>query len=250
MKHLAIFAMLGALAPWAIAQRGAGARAGFHGKEIHASRRGATSIRGGFGPGRFARRDRAYDYLSLPFPFFDDAYDAGDIYSTGYPVAAPLPEYSPSRVQNYLSRDLESESGSRTEPAAPVMIELQNGRYVQVSTVAIDGEAEPLNGSATHALQGGTGSVAEQTSYRSDSTADKSPAPVLLIFKDGHREEVRDYTIANGVLYAEGDFYVDGYWNKQIGLAALDLHETVQVNAARNVSFCLPSSPNEVIARF
>jgi hypothetical protein len=73
--------------------------------------------------------------------------------------------------------------------------------------------------------------------------------PATLIFRDGHSEEVRDYTIADGILYARGDYYADGYWNKKIGLASLNIPETLQANATRNVKFVLPSSPNEVITR-
>lgn len=71
----------------------------------------------------------------------------------------------------------------------------------------------------------------------------------ILIFRDGHSEEVHDYTIADGSLYARGDFYTDGYWNKKIDLSALNLAATTQTNSARNVKFVLPSSPNEVITR-
>ena len=74
--------------------------------------------------------------------------------------------------------------------------------------------------------------------------------PAVLIFRDGHSEEVRDYTIADGIIYARGDYYTDGYWNKKIDLATLDLAQTQQANSARNVNFTLPSSPNEVITRF
>ena len=73
--------------------------------------------------------------------------------------------------------------------------------------------------------------------------------PAVLIFHDGHREEVRDYTIADGTLYARGDYYTDGYWNKKIDLASLNVPQTLQANADRNVKFVLPSSPNEVITR-
>jgi hypothetical protein len=73
--------------------------------------------------------------------------------------------------------------------------------------------------------------------------------PVVLVFRDGHSEEVRDYTIADGMLYARGDFYTDGYWNKKIDLFNLDVTQTLQANAAREVKFVLPSSPNEVITR-
>jgi hypothetical protein len=69
------------------------------------------------------------------------------------------------------------------------------------------------------------------------------------MFRDGHSEEVRDYTIADGVLYARGDYYTDGYWNKKIDLAALNLPQTREANADRSVKFVLPSSPNEVITR-
>jgi hypothetical protein len=71
----------------------------------------------------------------------------------------------------------------------------------------------------------------------------------ILIFRDGHSEEVHDYTIADGFLYARGDYYTDGYWNKKIDLAALNLTATMQTNSTRNVKFVIPSSPNEVITR-
>ena len=74
-------------------------------------------------------------------------------------------------------------------------------------------------------------------------------APVLLVFRDGHSEEVRNYTIADGILYASGDYYTDGYWNKNIEFSSLNLSQTQQANASRNVRFVLPSSPNEVITR-
>jgi len=73
--------------------------------------------------------------------------------------------------------------------------------------------------------------------------------PALLVFRDGHSEEVRDYTIADGILYASGDYYTDGYWNKKIDLSTVNVARTLGANAVRNVKFVLPSSPNEVITR-
>ena len=135
------------------------------------------------------------------------------------------------------------------------MIELQNGRYVRLNRTPSNGEALPLAPSPDRAQS-------EQTqpskSTRSSSTrptiAAASPPhdlpPALLVFRDGHSEEVRDYTIADGILYARGDYYTDGYWNKKIALSTLNVSQTLQANAARHVKFELPSSPNEVIARF
>jgi hypothetical protein len=259
MKRFAIFAMLAALVPWAAAQRGgaAGAHGAFHGGtgSSHVERNRGTSFgRGTFGRSRFDRYGYGYgapyDYLSLPFPFFDDAYDSGDMYSTGYPVAAPLPPYLPPQYgvpEPYGPDSFGPEMNSRSSPSPqPLMIELQNGRYVRVASTAIDGEATPLSANANNSSP----AVSSQNSPEYRRNEATSLAPVVLIFKDGHSEQVRDYTIANGTLYAHGDFYTDGYWDKRIDLASLDLPQTVQANASRNVNFVLPSSPNEVIARF
>ena len=69
------------------------------------------------------------------------------------------------------------------------------------------------------------------------------------MFRDGHREEVSDYTIADGNLYTHDDYYTNGSWNRKIELSSLNLLETVRSNQSRNVRFRLPSSPNEVIVR-
>jgi hypothetical protein len=115
----------------------------------------------------------------------------------------------------------------------PLMIELQNGRYVRVSGTPTNGEPLSLDNKKPPAA----------------STAASTLPPALLIFRDGHIEQVRDYTIADGILYARGDYYTDGYWNKKIDLAALNIPQTLKTNATRNVKFVLPASPNEVITR-
>jgi hypothetical protein len=126
----------------------------------------------------------------------------------------------------------------RTTPTQPLMIERQNGRYVRISGTAANGEPLPIE--STHA----------PLNNPNPTTAQTAPLPpALLIFRDGHTEEVRDYAIANGILYAQGNYYTDGYWNKKINLATLNLPETLQANNERRIKFVLPSSPNEVITR-
>jgi hypothetical protein len=154
-------------------------------------------------------------------------------------------------------------SHSTGEPSSnqPLMIELQGDRYVKVSPTAVDGEALPLslapnNASPAKSTRGHSIGLVTSNSAAAQGPmiAAASPAPSLpaavLVFRDGHSEEVRDYTIADGSLYARGDYYRDGYWNKKSDLSSLNLAQTLQANADRNVKFVLPSSPNEVIARF
>jgi hypothetical protein len=253
MRRFAIFAMFVAFSPWVAAQRG-GAHVSSHGgagsNSTHGNRlHGPSFVSGNIGRSTFDRHGYGYGspYLSLPFPFFDDAYDSGDMYSTGYPVAAPLPPYLPPVSAGEYGQGSFG-PGIRSQayvPGQPLMIELQNGRYVQVSSAAIDGEATPLTASANNSSvetfsQNSSGNIANPA---------ETLAPVILIFKDGHQAQVHDYTIANGTLYARGDFYTDGYWDKQIDLASLNLPQTVRANDQHGVKFLLPSAPNEVVTR-
>jgi hypothetical protein len=226
----AICAALLALAPYTTAQRTAHA-ATPHSAIPHSNApAGSFSARAAYA----SRFRRSSPYTSLPFPFFTDSFNPDDIYSTGYPVASqpPLILLQAARA---LAAPTEYASNEPSIPQ-PLVIELQNGRYVRVSSTPSNGE--PLSQANTTPLL--------------PAAAAASPhnlPPALLIFRDGHSEEVRDYTIADGILYARGDYYTDGYWNKKIALSTVNVPQTLEANAKRNVKFILPNSPNEVITR-
>lgn len=273
MRTLALFAFLSLSTSIALAQRGGavGVHAGGHTSgriSSHAAPDNSLAL-GPLAPGfsrlsesglalsRFgsgfdrsrlgrSRSDRnAFPYSSLAFPFFDDL-DSDDIYSTGYPVSSALPPFV-SAMRMHRAEDLLSGHENSSQSSQPLMIELQNGRYVRVNHAAIGDDAETVDGQLRN-----TG-INRAESLRSAASPANSPSaelpPATLIFRDGHKEEVRDYAIANGTLYARGDFYVDGYWNRNIQLSTLDIPQTLQANAANGVKFLLPSSPNEVITR-
>ncbi|MFZ0761598.1 MAG: hypothetical protein WAM69_16750 [Candidatus Sulfotelmatobacter sp.] len=191
-----------------------------------------------FAPGarRSAGFRRLSPYTSLPFPFFGDSFSPDDIYSTGYPIASQPPVILLQAASAMgVPMDYSNQPDDNREPPAPqpLMIELQNGRYVRVSGPAADGEALPL---------------APAPVIAASSPAADLP-PVVLVFRDGRSEKVRDYAISGGILYARGNFYTDGYWNKKIELSTLNLAQTLQANKNHGVRFVLPSSPNEVITR-
>jgi hypothetical protein len=142
-----------------------------------------------------------------------------------------------------IGQAMTAPNANESSSSQPLMIELQNGHYVRVSATVANGDALPIDQSPVR-----TRSRQSLSPISASPPAQPLP-PAVLIFRDGHREEVRDYTIADGILYARGDYYTDGYWNKKINLATLNVPETLQANAARSVKFVLPSSPNEVITR-
>jgi hypothetical protein len=277
MRLLTLIAVLATLTPWAAAQRAAsGGHASVPARaatpHFHSPASNFAFARNGH-PSGF-RRSSPYvsPYTSLPFPFFGDSFNLDDIYSNGYPVASQPPVFLLQAARSLAgssdSVDPGKSHGNAREPALtqPLMIELQNGRYVRVSTSAADGDAhafssvpdifqsnpaQPAKSAGRHSARVAANSITEPTAIPGTSLASEvhDLPPALLIFRDGHSEEVRDYTIADGMLYARGDYYTDGYWNKKIDLATLNVPETLQANGTRSVKFILPSSPNEVITR-
>jgi hypothetical protein len=265
MRLLALLALLATITPFSAGQKAA------HSAPARQATPHFNLPTHDFAFGRDAHASglrRTSPHTSLPFPFFGDSFNPDDIYSTGYPVASQPPVIlmqaarAMSGATDYLSQPGINRESS---PTQPLMIELQNGRYVHITTAAVDGEALPLtlahdrdqpdNVQSTRStrsrstMQINSNAANTAGTMITAATPARDLPPALLVFRDGHSEEVRDYTIADGTLYARGDFYTDGFWTRKIPLATLNLAQTLEANTARSVKFTLPSSPNEVITR-
>jgi hypothetical protein len=206
------------------------------------------------------RMHHASPLTSFLSPFFGDSFSPEDLSSAGATGAPPFLLEATRALSG--TGGLAGQPDNTREPSssAPLLIELQGDHYVRVSSAAIDGEALPLKLSPDNLHQSNVPatksvrSVLKQSVTQNSVAAYASPSAhdlpsAALVFKDGHREQVHDYTIADGFLYARGDYYTDGYWNKKINLANLDVAQTLQANNERSVKFVLPSSPNEVVTR-
>ena len=153
--------------------------------------------------------------------FFGDPYFYGD-YGFGSQTDAGTPEIvfmqaPPARVPEKA-------------PAEPLMLELRGDRFVRV-------------GSEDYASENNT-----FTSANSGQPPRELP-PAVLVFRDGHKEEVRSYTITGPVIYAAADYWTQGSWTKKIQIADLDVPSTLKLNQERGSNFSLPTGPNEVVVR-
>jgi len=198
----------------AVAQR-SGPRFGFPG----------SGARGSF------RGDRGF-FLGDPFWYSD--YPSGSLaYAAPSPTVIVVP--SPSAAPE-----------AKPEPKGePLLIEWQGDHYARFGGTARSASV----GSPDYAeLAAGPAPRVRAA----DSTAPVKPAalpPAILVYRDGHREEVSDYAIVGGVMYARGDYYRDGYWTKTVQLSALDVPATMSANQQSSVKFVLPAGPNEVVTR-
>ena len=134
-----------------------------------------------------------------------------------YPVAIQQPQPAPE-----------------AKPVEPLMIEERDGQWVRVQ----DGSDLPS---------------APQTASASSQAANQSPPKLpsaVIVFRDGHQEEVAKYTIQGNVVYANADYWSTGTWTRKIPLSDLDVPATLKLNQERGTKFTLPSSPNEIMVRF
>ncbi len=138
---------------------------------------------------------------------------------------------------------------SAAEPAPlekrpePLLIEWQGDRYVRV------GGADEKTENGSRVAPDYATPAAAKPAVRQAEVSAPVLLPIVLVYRDGRHEEIRDYIIADGVIYARGDYWTDGYWNKKIQLAALNLPATMKASQERGAKFVLPGSANEVIVR-
>jgi len=194
-----------------------------------------AQMRGGghFGPssGFSGNHGRRFAGRPLIFadPFWYSDYPSG---SLAYDVPAP--------PVIMVQRESVAAPGTKSEP---LLIEWQGDRFVRFGAGQSVGRTSP-DYSETASLH-----ATNLQTRPASITAHAELAPAVLIFRDGHQEEVSDYVISSGVLYARADYATSGSWRKNIQLAALDLHATLKANQENGVKFVLPAGPNEVVTR-
>jgi hypothetical protein len=191
---------------------------------------------GGFGPG-FGGPGR--------HPGFGRAFYYGDPYSLAdYPTesAATWPPPQIVFVQPVPSVQTQPET-----KAEPLLIELRGDHYVRIGGVFPQHEnAAPRDDSSAATPQVSPLAAKVEAPARARTTP---LLPATLIYRDGHSEQVQDYAIFGGTIYARGDYWQNGYWTKPIQLSALNIPATLQTNQEQGVKFVLPSGPNEVVTR-
>ena len=121
---------------------------------------------------------------------------------------------------------------SKQEPVpSAALLELQGNRWVKVESFAV-----------------GIPSPTPQTGATTQAAVKELP-PTVIVYRDGHREELSSYSIIGATLYAKSDYLATGTWTRKILLADLDLPNTLKQNQQRGVKFDLPTGPNEVVLR-
>ena len=166
-------------------------------------------------------------YLPLVDPFYPE-----ELYTPQYP--APQPAVIVTQPAPAPPTPVSS------SPPQPLLIELQGDHYIRISGEA-DSQAQFIDEPMASSIP------SEKKADVLRSSKPERYTVTSLIFRDGHREEVSNYTIIDGVLYASSSYFTAGAWIRKVELSSLDLPETIADNQSRGVPFRLPSAANEVI---
>jgi hypothetical protein len=196
---------------------------------------GGFASRGHGMGGHFARvqrvrhRNPGYWYGPNYYPYYDDSYsDAGDQNADMSPAPYTVESAAPAPA------------AAATRPAESVVIELRGDRWVRLT------EQGPMEvaGQASVPQSGRAGSPA---AVRTETPAALPPA--VLVFRDGHQEDIAKYTIVGSTIFLKADYWSSGSWTRKVQVAELDVAATLKANQERGAKFSLPSRPGEVMMR-
>lgn len=136
----------------------------------------------------------------------------------------------------------EPEPAATAQPAPPAA--------VQVKPEPVpDAMLLELRGNQWVRVESFTSSVPSTSSMMAVPVAAATSSPAVLVYRDGHSEELNSYSIIGPVIYTKGDYWSSGNWTRKIQIADLDLPSTFKQNQDRGVKFELPSGPDEVMIR-
>jgi hypothetical protein len=191
------------------------------------------SGRAGFGhPGQ--RRFYA-GYAFLPPPYFYPDYYSG--YGPETPEEPPAPMFAAQPPEPPLPV---------ASPVEPLLMEYHGGQWMRIPT----GSEMPVGPQSTQPESAQTSSPRPGIAGQEVRQQPPQLPPAVLVFRDGHQEEVEKYMIHGNVLYTSADYWSTGSWTRKILMADLDVPATLKLNEERGAKFDLPSGPGEIMVRF
>ena len=205
-------------------------------------RTGTGVSRSGRFRGSLGRQRQGRRFFDGAFaPYFYPDYDYSDYDFEPGMSEAPPPQIIAPPVPAAPAAPVAS-------PPEPLVLELHGDHWVrienynssEIGTQPIPPERAPNPKSASSDAGSRSGQAGEPS---------RELPPVVLVFRDGHTEEIAKYMIMGGTISTSADYWSSGSWTRKIQIVELDVPATIKLNQERGVKFTLPSGPSEVILR-
>jgi hypothetical protein len=184
----------------------------------------------------FARGRRTHRfYLGSGFgsPFYSDYdFDSGITEEPPPPILQTAPSALPA---------------SAPVPAESVVLELQGDHWVRLTNYGQSQTGQSTDSDRPSHLPSAYSASASRQIQPFEPPRELPTA--VLVFRDGHQEEIRKYVINGATIYIGADYWSNGSWTRKVQIAALDIPATLKLNRDRGANFTLPSGPHEVMIR-
>jgi hypothetical protein len=186
----------------------------------------------------FAHQRRARRFFDgaafAPYYDYDNDYGRGTIESP--------PPYIIVQTQPALSAPA---------PKSPesLVLELRGDHWVRITNYG-QSQTEQSSQPESEQASNSPSSILPATTRRTQAAVPRSPLPpAVLVFRDGHEEQVEKYVIKGTTIYTSADYWTTGTWTRKVEIVELDVPSTLKLNQERGAKFSLPSGPNEVMIR-
>jgi hypothetical protein len=151
----------------------------------------------------------------------------------GYVYTYPYPVYVPVEPEQVEDQEAEQQS----EPPAPTVFERRSQVRLAPNPTPV-GNDESRYGQHYLDQREQRDPVAEPNAtggHHTMSPVSDEQIPVLIVYKDGHEQEIHNYAIVGDTIYDIGTSIAH-----KIKLADVDLKQTIQKNEQRGVDFTVP----------
>ena len=191
---------------------------------------------------------RSLDNSGYLFPPF---YYPWDDYDYDYGPTSETPQEAPQVI--VIPLQAEPVAAPALSPASALILEYHGDHWVRLPTGnEIPAASQPAKTESASASPP-AGAAPTRSGYVEVPQASPSTGhlpPAVIVYRDGHTEELANYMIQGNDLYTTSAYYGTGSWTRKIPLAELDIPASLTINQARGTKFSLPSGPNEVVIRF
>ena len=200
--------------------------------ESRAGRAVSAGSRANFVRARRTRRN--FDGSAFGSPFYSD-YDSDPEFFEEPPPPLTVQTTQPS--------------AALPNPAESLVLELQGDHWVRLTNYGQSQTGQILQPESQQASSQTSASLIAAARQIPASEPPSELPPAVLVFRDGHQEEIGKYVIAGATIYTGADYWSSGSWTRKVQIAALDIPATLKVNRERGAKFSLPSGPHEVMLR-
>jgi hypothetical protein len=133
-------------------------------------------------------------------------------------------------------------------PTESLVLELQGDHWVRLTNYGQSQTGPSIQPQSEQAFNSTSTQASASRQIQPTEPLTELP-PAILIFRDGHQEQIGKYVIKDAAIYTSADYWTTGSWTRKVQITALNIPATLKLNRDRGANFTLPSGPHEVMIR-